>query len=126
MLGHNNHDAQTVLWLFAVVWMVNSVIHPAALLLIARRRQRSIVRLVGLEYAANLVLTVALVPALGAVGSAIATLITLAASNLVLLPRILAKDLPSLPIARHLLIDCLLPTALAAAVTIGATTLVGA
>ena len=47
VLGHANHDAETVLWLFAAVWIVNSVVHPAALLLIARRRQSSIVRLVG-------------------------------------------------------------------------------
>jgi O-antigen/teichoic acid export membrane protein len=124
VLGHFNHSAATVLWLFALVWLANSIIHPASLLLIARRRQRSIVRLVGIEYAANLILTVALVPALGAVGSAIATLITLSASNLLLLPRILARELPALPVARHLLIDCLMPTAIVAGVVIAAAALV--
>lgn len=120
VLGHGNHDAQTVLWLFAAVWLVNGIVHPAALLLIARRRQASIVRLIGLEYAANLVLTIALVPSLGAVGSAIATLVTLGASNLVLLPRILARELPSLPMMRHLAFDCFLPAAVAAGVAIAA------
>jgi O-antigen/teichoic acid export membrane protein len=121
VLGHGNHDAQTVLWLFATVWLINSIVHPAALLLIARRRQGSIVRLIGLEYAANLVLTIALVPSFGAVGSAVATLVTLGASNLLLLPRILARELPSLPMARHLLLDCVVPSAIAAAVVIAGT-----
>jgi O-antigen/teichoic acid export membrane protein len=116
VLGHSNHDAETVLWLFATVWLVNSVVHPAALLLIARRRQGAIVRLVCIEYAANLLLTVALVPAFGAVGSAVATLVTLTLSNLVLLPRILGANLTDLPIARHLVVDCLLPSVLAAGV----------
>jgi O-antigen/teichoic acid export membrane protein len=124
VLGHSNHDAETVLWLFALVWLANSVIHPASLLLIARRRQRAIVRLVGLEYAANLVLTVALVPTLGAVGSAIATLVTLSASNLVFLPRILTRELPALPMSRHLVLDCLLPTAIVAAVVFAGAALV--
>jgi O-antigen/teichoic acid export membrane protein len=123
VLGHPNHQAETVLWLFATVWLANSVIHPASLLLIARRRQAALVRLVTIEYIANLALTVALVPAFAAVGSAVATLITLTASNLVFVPRILARELPELAVARHLLVDCALPTALAVGITIGVATL---
>jgi O-antigen/teichoic acid export membrane protein len=123
VLGHHNHQAETVLWLFAVVWVANSLIHPASLLLIARRRQAALVRLVTLEYVANLVLTVALVPAFTAVGSAVATLITLTVSNLVFVPRILARELPELAITRHLLIDCALPTTLAVGIAIGVATL---
>lgn len=112
-LGHTSHAAETILWIFALVWLINSIVHPAALLLIARRRQRSIVRLVLLEYAANLVLTLALVPPLGAKGSAIATLVTLSVSNLVLLPRILRSQLPALAVCRHLVFDCCLPAIVA-------------
>jgi O-antigen/teichoic acid export membrane protein len=124
VLGHSNHDTETVLWLFAAVWIANSGVHPAALLLIARRRQQQIVRLVLAEYLANLVLTIALVPAFGAVGSAVATLITLAVSNLVVLPIVLANNHSTLPIARHLALDCLVPSVAAAGVTIAVTTLV--
>jgi O-antigen/teichoic acid export membrane protein len=124
VLGHDNHQAETVLWLFALVWMANSVIHPGSLLLIARRRQRALVRLVTSEYVANAALTVALVPAYTAAGSAVATLITLTLSNLVFVPRILARELPELAVARHLLVDCALPTALAAGSVIGVATLV--
>jgi O-antigen/teichoic acid export membrane protein len=126
VLGQHNHTAETVLWLFALVWLANSIVHPASLLLIARRRQQSILRLVGFEYVANLLLTLALVPSLGASGSALATLVTLAASNLVLMPPILARELPALPVGRHLVQDCLLPTAIAFGVVTGVIALVTA
>jgi O-antigen/teichoic acid export membrane protein len=119
MLGESSGQADRVVALFAVVWLLNGAVHPAALLLIAQRRQGSLLRLIGAEYAANLVLTIALVPSLGATGSAVATLVTLGASNLVFLPRILRRELPSLPVRRHLLVECLLPALAVTSLAVG-------
>jgi O-antigen/teichoic acid export membrane protein len=125
ILGHDSPRSATVLALFSVVWLVNSIVHPASLLLVARRQQHALVKLVWCEYLANLVLTVILVAGHGAVGSAVATLITLSISDLLVMPVILRRELPSVPMVRHIIVDSAVPTFAMAAAVLGVAALLG-
>ena len=92
VLGRVSPTAASVLFVFCLVWIANVPVHGLALTLIARGKQRSFVPLVAIEMVANLVLTVILTPRLGAIGAAVATLISLAVSNLLTLPIILRRE----------------------------------
>ena len=94
LVGHPSTLAASVIGLFAAIWLVDLPARGITLLLIARAEQRRLVRLVAVEAAANLVLTVVLVAAVGPLGGAWATLGTIAVANLVVLP-LLARTLLS-------------------------------
>jgi Na+-driven multidrug efflux pump len=93
--------------------------------LVARRQQHALVKLVWCEYLANLVLTAILVAGHGAVGSAVATLITLSISDLLVMPVILRRELPSVPMVRHIIVDSAVPTFAMAAAVLGVAALLG-
>lgn len=89
--GSSSATAEMVLIIFALAWLANVPTHALALLIVARNRQSRIVPVVVIEAVTNLALTMALVPPMGAVGAAVASLSTLAVSNLMVLP-IVARD----------------------------------
>ncbi|GAC1331549.1 MAG: hypothetical protein NVSMB13_19910 [Mycobacteriales bacterium] len=91
LLGRPDAVAADVLVLFCLVWLANYTVHGLALYFIATGRHPVLTRVVLLEYAANLAATLILVPAYGARGSAVATLVTLTICNVVVLPRLLRK-----------------------------------
>lgn len=123
VLGSPDATAARVLVVFTGVWVVNNTVHGPALLLIARRRQAALLPVVTMEFAANVVLTAALVVPFGAVGSAAASLVTLVVSNALFLPRVLQRELPELPVVRHMFFDALAPCLTAAAGVIAMSTL---
>jgi O-antigen/teichoic acid export membrane protein len=115
LLGHSSALASTVLLVFCGVWVINATVHGLAVLLIANGRPQVLGRLVSLETVVNAVLTVALVIAVGAVGAALGTLITVAVSNLVIFP-LLARRYLSVPVHQHVLAGSLPAAVFGAAV----------
>jgi O-antigen/teichoic acid export membrane protein len=92
IVGHSDHLATTVLIIFAAVWISNVPVHGLALLLIARARHRTFIPLVAVEAIANIVLTIVFVYAFGAVGAAVATLVTIVVSNDVVFPMLVRRE----------------------------------
>lgn len=86
LLGRRDGVAEDVLLVLCAVGVTNLLVHGLSALLIARGRQRLMSRAVAVELPVNLVLTVALVVALGAVGAALGTLATAALMDFVILP----------------------------------------
>lgn len=97
--GQESKLGADVLRIFAAVWCVNAAAHGLALVLIARLQQRVFTPLVIGEAVLNLVISVVLVSVMGPVGAAWATLVTIAASNLVLLPLLTRKLVAGSPFA---------------------------
>jgi O-antigen/teichoic acid export membrane protein len=91
LAGESNRLGVQVLVLFCAVWAVNIPIHGLALLLVARGEQRVLTELLVVELVGNVVLTVLFGLAFGPVGPAIATLLTIVVSNIVVLPLLVAK-----------------------------------
>lgn len=96
-VGHPSSLAQELVVLFSITWCANVPVHGLALLLISRGRQGVFVGLVAGEAVANTGLTVLLGILLGAVGPAIATLATLAVSNVLLFPLLIRRELERSP-----------------------------
>lgn len=94
LVGEADRRTTIVIVVFSVVWLANFAVHGLSLWLIAVDRQQVLVPVVVTEYLANLVLTVMLVPAFGAVGCAFATLSTLLVSNLIVVPLLLRHRVP--------------------------------
>ncbi len=92
IVGRSNHLATTVLIIFAVVWVANVPVHGLALLLIARARQKTFIPLVATEAVANIGLTIVFVYTFGAVGAAVATLVTIVISNDLVFPLLVRKE----------------------------------
>ena len=92
IVGHSSHLASLVLVVFCAAWIANIPVHGLALLLIARGRQGSFIPLVAAEAMANIVLTVCFVEAFGPIGAAEATLLTIAVSNLLILPYVVRRE----------------------------------
>jgi O-antigen/teichoic acid export membrane protein len=114
--GGRDPLAVTVLMIFCGVWALNVPNHGLSLLLMAQGLQRRIVRIVLVEAAANVVLTVVLVLTVGAWGAALATLVTLGISNVVVMPLALRRDLPG---AVSLTLRCgLLPLVVSGGLTV--------
>jgi GT2 family glycosyltransferase/O-antigen/teichoic acid export membrane protein len=90
--GTSDSLAAAVLACFCAVWLGNTIQHGLALLLIARRRERVYLPLVVGELLANLVLTIVLVRLMGPVGAALATLVTIVTSNVLLLPVVVRRE----------------------------------
>lgn len=91
--GQPSALAVDVLRIFAAVWCVNAAAHGLALVLIARVQQRVFAPLVMGEAVLNLGASLVLVSIIGPVGAAWASLLTIAASNLVVLPLITRRHL---------------------------------
>ena len=91
LLGEPNALAQDVLLVLCAMSLANLMVHGLASLLIARGRQRLMARAVAIELPVNIVLTVGLVLAYGAVGAALGTLATAALMNFVILP-VVSRD----------------------------------
>ena len=91
LTGGSNELAQLVLIILSLTWAANVPAHGLGLLAIARGRQSFFTPLVCAEAAANVALTILLVRLWGAPGAAWATLMTLAVSNLLILPMILRR-----------------------------------
>ncbi len=86
LLGQPNELAEELLLVLCAMSLTNLMVHGLASLLIARGRQRLMARAVAVEVPVNIVLTVVLVMAFGAVGAAAGTLVTASLMNFVLLP----------------------------------------
>jgi O-antigen/teichoic acid export membrane protein len=83
-----------VLIVFAGVWLLNLLVHGYVILLVARDQQSLVTRLVVIEAICNAILTLTFVAWFGALGAAVATLVAVAVSNAVILPRMLARVTP--------------------------------
>lgn len=94
LTGERSPLAEAVLVIFAAAWAANVPAHGLGLLAIARGRQGAFIPIVFSEAAANTVLTVLLVRLWGPTGAAWATLVTLAVSNLAVLPYLLRRTMP--------------------------------
>ena len=104
LVGRPSPLAASVVGLYAAIWLVDLPARGISLLLIARAEQKRLVRLVAVEAAANLVLTVVLVATAGPLGGAWATLGTIAAANLVALP-LLARRFLSMSATRLVVVS---------------------
>ncbi|MHB8219925.1 MAG: oligosaccharide flippase family protein [Acidimicrobiales bacterium] len=93
VLGRPSPLAEAVLIVFCGVWLANIPAHGLSLLLVARHRQRVLVPLVAAEATANVALTVPLTLWMGPIGAAVATLVTIVVSNLIVLPYLVRHDL---------------------------------
>jgi len=78
--------ASDVLAIFAIIWALNAPAHGLALLLTARARHHFLAVVVVGEAVVNIGLSVVLVARWGPIGAALATLVTLLISNLLVLP----------------------------------------
>jgi O-antigen/teichoic acid export membrane protein len=104
LLGRRDALGEDVLLLLCAMSLANLLVHGLVTLLIARGRQVLIARAVVIEVPVNIVLTVALVAAVGTVGAAIGTLATALLMDFVLLPRLSKGEFgrPALDVAvRH-------------------------
>ena len=91
LTGDSNDLAQLVLIILSLTWAANVPAHGLGLLAIARGRQSFFAPLVCVEAVVNVTLTILLVRLWGAPGAAWATLMTLAVSNLLVMPMILRR-----------------------------------
>jgi O-antigen/teichoic acid export membrane protein len=96
IMGHQSSLAEEVVLVFCGVWLINIPVHGLLLLLIARGRQGVFIPLVGAEAIANLVLTVVFAMEIGPIGAALATLVTIFATNVIVLPILVRKEFGSM------------------------------
>lgn len=101
---------RSVLLIFCGVWLANLPVHGVALLLISEGKQTRFAPVVAVEVVANLGATIAFAIWLGPVGAALATLVTLTFSNLIVLP-LVVRNRVGMPIGRLVAVDGLLPAA---------------
>jgi O-antigen/teichoic acid export membrane protein len=90
--GRASALGESVLVVFCCVWLANVPVHGLSLLLIARGRQNVFVWLVGVEAAANLVLTIVITVLIGPIGAAYATLVTIVVSNVIVFPHLVRHE----------------------------------
>jgi O-antigen/teichoic acid export membrane protein len=107
--GAESNLAQDVLVVFCLVWAINMPAHGLSLLAISRGQHGVYIPVVIGEAVGNLLLTLALVPVVGARGAAVATLITLLISNVAAVPFVLRRAIPTAP--RLVASDGLVPLA---------------
>jgi O-antigen/teichoic acid export membrane protein len=96
LVGHRSILAEEVLLVFCGVWLVNIPVHGLMLLLIARGRQSVFIPLVAVEAIANLALTVVFAMVIGPIGAALATLVTIVVTNVIVLPVLVRKEFASM------------------------------
>ena len=88
IVGQPDRLTEQVFTVFCAIWLVNVPIHGLALLLISRGQPAVLTRVALAEAALNIVLSVILVLALGPIGAALGTLVTMAGSNLLVMPAV--------------------------------------
>ena len=120
--GRASTLGESVLVVFCGVWLANIPIHGLSLLLIARGRQKIFIWLVGVEATANLALTIIFAVAIGPIGAAYATLITILASNVIVFPYLVRHEVSS-GVARRTVLEALAAVAIGGASAALATTL---
>ncbi len=91
--GHRSALGEDVLVIFCGIWLANVPVHGLSLLLVARGRQTVFIWLVGIEAIANVALTIAFAVAIGPIGAAYATLLTIVVSNVIVFPIIVRHEL---------------------------------
>jgi len=96
IVGHQSSLAEEVLMVFCGVWLVNIPVHGLMLLLIARGKQGVFIPLVAAEAIANLALTVLFAVVIGPIGPALATLVTIIVTNVIVLPILVRKEFGSM------------------------------
>jgi O-antigen/teichoic acid export membrane protein len=96
LVGHRSILAEEVLLVFCGVWLINIPVHGLMLLLIARGRQGVFIPLVAAEAIANLALTVVFAVVIGPIGAALATLVTIVVTNVIVLPILVRKEIASM------------------------------
>ncbi len=92
LAGRPSNEGALAMVVFAVLWLINVLIHGPVLLLIADGRQALLSRIVGLEVLGNVVLTVALGSLFGLLGVVLASLAAVVVSNVLVLPRALGRE----------------------------------
>ncbi|MBW3633525.1 MAG: glycosyltransferase [Chloroflexi bacterium] len=90
-VGGASDLASRVTGIYALVWLINVPVHVLVLAAIARGQHGLLVPVVLGEAVVNIGLSLALAVMVGPVGPALATLATLAVSNLLLVPALLAR-----------------------------------
>lgn len=113
--GRPSSLAASVLLVFCGIWLMTLVSHGLGLLLIARGRQRVMLLPVLAEIMVNVVATLILLNLLGPIGAAVATLLTLGLSHVLLLPWIARREL-NISAARLVAVDGWLSVAVGTAV----------
>lgn len=109
LLGRPDRVSQTVLVLFSIALACDVMVHPLVTVLIAREHQRVIAVLAPVELVVNLSLTILFVDRYGAVGAAVALLITTPVNDLVLFPLIARREFRP-TVASILAADGVVPT----------------
>lgn len=89
--GTSDPLSSRALTAFCVVWSINVVIHGPALHLLSRGGEALLTRVVLAELGLNLLLTIGLVIVIGPLGAAIASVVAVAASNLILAPVVMRR-----------------------------------
>lgn len=103
MLGSRSRITSAAVVGFSVVALLNVPAHGLSLLAISRNSHRPLARVVGAETLVNVVLTVALVRLHGFLGAIAATIISVGVSNVVMVPRVVARALPRLRVIRYMI-----------------------
>lgn len=91
--GASGGLSSQVLIVFCIVWSVNVVIHGPILHLLSRGGQALLGRVVLAEMGMNVLLTVVLVAIVGPIGGAVASLIVVTISNLIVAPAVMRSAL---------------------------------
>lgn len=119
MLGRPSDMGESVVAVFCAVGVANLTVHGLASLLIARGHQVAMARVVAVELPVNAVLTVWFVLVYGAVGAAVATLVTVVLMDFVVFP-LVGRHRFARPVLQVVLRHGLAPAGLGAAVAVAA------
>lgn len=98
-VGPGHEESVPVLWVFLAVFLVGALQNPAGTVLRGVGRVRALTGVVCAEYAANLALSILLVPRIGPLGAAVGTLIPAAVADVAVIPLLACRAL-GVPFAR--------------------------
>jgi O-antigen/teichoic acid export membrane protein len=104
-VGPGHADALPVLYVFLGVFLVSAAQNPASVILRGMGRVRPLALAVGLEYVANIALSLWLIPRVGVVGAALGTLVPAVVNDLGWIPWLVCRTL-GVPYRRFLLRAC--------------------
>ncbi len=92
-VGPSHRDALPVLYVFLAVFLVSTAQNPASTIMRGIGRARTLALVVVIEYLANGLISVLLIPRIGVVGAALGTLIPVLVNALFIIPWIACRDL---------------------------------
>jgi O-antigen/teichoic acid export membrane protein len=92
-LGPGHEDALPVLYIFLGVFLVSAVQNPSGAILKGIGRAKALSISVLVEYAANIVLSLLLIPRIGVTGAAVGTLVPALINDLVVIPWLVCRAL---------------------------------